>query len=44
MVVQKRKESTTRTPMGHAVQVTHQSKEDVEREIATLEKKHGMTS
>ena len=44
MVVQKRKESTTRTPMGHTVQVTHQSKEDVERELATLEKRHGMTS
>ena len=44
MVVQKRKERTIRTPMGHAVQVVHLSEEDIERGLTTLEKKHGMTS
>ena len=44
MVVQKRKERTIRAPMGHAVQVVHLSQEDIERELAALEKKHGMTS
>ena len=44
MVVQKRKDYAMRTPMGHTVQVTHLSREDIERELATLEKKHGMTS
>ena len=45
MVEQKQsKQYTIRTPMGHEVQVKRLSKEDVERELAELEAKYGMTS
>lgn len=44
MVVQKRKDHTMRTPMGHTVRVTHLSKEDIERELAKFETKYGITS
>jgi hypothetical protein len=30
--------------MGHTVQVTHPSKEDIERELAKFETKYGMAS
>ena len=44
MVEQKQKSYTTKTPMGHEVTVIHLSREDVERELAKLEAKYGMTS
>ena len=45
MVEQKQSKSyTIRTPMGHEIQVKRLSREDVERELAELEAKYGMTS
>lgn len=44
MVVQKDKDHTIRTPMGHTARVEHLSREDIERELAEFETKYGMTS
>ena len=44
MVEQKQKSYTITTPMGHEVTVKQLSKDDVERRLAVLEVKYGMSS
>ena len=44
MVDQKRKNYTKTTPMGHEIEVTELSREDIEKELAEFEAKYGMTS
>ncbi len=44
MIEQKRKTDTIRTPMGNEIRVRRLTQEDVERELAELEAKYGMTS
>ena len=44
MVEQKRKQDTLRLVNGQEIKVNHLTKEDVNRKLANLEAKHGMTS
>lgn len=44
MVEQKEKTYFLTTPMGHKVPVTKLSGEDIEKRLAVLETKHGMSS
>ena len=44
MVEQKRKQDTLRLVNGQEIIVNHLTKEDVNRKLANLEAKHGMTS